>query len=120
MLDRVGDVLQHAAELAVVLVAEGFQVDLVRVDVRADEIEHLRRAVAVGDVRAAQAARLRFLEHVDGPFAGDQRLVVARRDDRRAMLNRDVDELLRRRASAARRRRDRAASGSSPSSGIAM
>ena len=51
-LDGVGDVFHHAAELAVVFGVEGFEIDLVRIDVGPDEIEHLRRAVAVGDVGA--------------------------------------------------------------------
>ena len=52
----------------------------------------------------AQPAALCLLEHVDRPLAGDQRLVVARDDARRAVLDREIDELPS--ASSSLRRRD--------------
>ena len=42
-----------------------------------EDVERLRRPVAVADISAAQSARFRFLENIDRPLAGDQRLVVA-------------------------------------------
>ena len=75
--DGAGDVLENAAELAIIFVGESFQIDFVGIDVGTDEVEDLGRAVAVGDVGAAQAAGFGDFEDIDGPFAGDQRLVVA-------------------------------------------
>jgi hypothetical protein len=87
------DVDQDAAEPAVVFVVETFQIDLVGVHVGADEIEHLRGGVAVGDVGAAQAAGAGLLEDFHGPFAGDERLVVAGGDDGSAVVDGQIDEL---------------------------
>src|SRR6185437_11133244 len=95
-LDRVGDVLHDAAKLAVVFRVVGFEVDLVGIDKRPDEVEHLRGAVAVGNVGAAQAAGARFLEDIDGPFTGDEGLVVTGGDHGRAVLYSQIDQLRRR------------------------
>src|SRR5205814_2073933 len=92
-LDRVEYRLQYAAEIAVVAVVESLEVDLVQIDVRRDVVENLRRAVAVRHVRTDQALFLRFLENFDGPLRGDERLVVGRGDDLRAMLLRQADEI---------------------------
>ena len=117
-LDRVEDRLQPSAELAVVPVVEALEIDLVEIDVRPQVLEHARRAVAVRDEAGDEAVRARFLEDLDRPLGGDERLVVGRDDDPRALTQR----VLRRarpasRRAAARSRPDRAAPATSPSSG---
>ena len=63
--------------LAVVAVVEALEIDLVGDDPGAEEVEHLRRGVAVGDEGAGQPGRFRLAEDGDGPLGGDERLVVA-------------------------------------------
>ena len=81
--DRVEDVLQGAAESAVVPVTERLQIDLVQPHVRPDVIEDLLGAVAIADVGADEIGLRRLLEHGDRPLRGDERLVVGRGEDRR-------------------------------------
>src|SRR2546421_944726 len=86
--DRVQDVLQYAAELAVAPVIHRLEVDLVAVGPGTDVVEHFGRGVAVRDKRRLEAARVRRLEHVHGPFGGDERLVVRRPDQLGALAER--------------------------------
>ena len=52
----VEDGLEAAAELTIVAIVEALEIDLVEIDPRAQVLEHLRRAVAVGHERRQQAA----------------------------------------------------------------
>ena len=92
-LDRIEHRLQSAAEVTVMGVRETFEIDFVEIDVGRDVIEHLLRSVSVGDVRADQAGLLRLLEDLHRPFRGDERLVVGRGDDLRAVLFGQADEI---------------------------
>src|SRR5262245_27165832 len=92
--DAVQDVLQRAAQRAVVAVVEALQVDLVGPDPGAEVVEHLRGGVAVGDEAADQAGGGGVAEDLDGPLGGDQRLVVAGDDQARALAPGDGDQLL--------------------------
>ena len=60
--DGARDVVQRAAEAAIVAVVELFEIDLVGDDPGAEIIEHFRRGVAVGDEGAGQPGRLRLAE----------------------------------------------------------
>jgi hypothetical protein len=79
-----------------VFVVEALQVDLVEVDVWADEVEDFGGAVTVGDVAADEAAGADLLEDFYGPFAGDERFVVGGDDDGRAVFEGELGELFRR------------------------
>ena len=76
------------------LVVEPLQVHLVEVDHGRRIVEHLRRAVAVGDV-GAPGPRRAPPEDRHRPFAGDQRLVVVLATTGAPSLGR-ADDLLRR------------------------
>src|SRR5262249_34410117 len=62
---------------AVVGVVEAFEIDLVGDDPGPQEVEHFGRGVAVGDEGAGEPGGAGLAENGDGPFGGDQRLVVA-------------------------------------------
>src|SRR5438105_7715844 len=74
--NAVHDVLELAAERAVILVAERLEVDLVEIWKGADVLEVVACGVAVGEVRRHEATRPRFLEYLNRPLGGDQGLVV--------------------------------------------
>ena len=78
------------------LVVHGLQVHLVEVDPGTDVVEHLRRPVAVGDVGRVEVSPLGFAEDRDGPFGGDERLVVGGHHGRRAALSGEPGEGFRR------------------------
>ena len=116
--DRVEDWLQPSAELAVVPVVEALEIDFVEVDVRPQVLEHARRAVAVRDESGDETVLARASRKtLDRPFDGDERLVVGRDDDPRALTARVLRPAppASRRA-AGRSRRGRAAPATSPSS----
>ena len=58
-------------------VVEALQIHLVSLDPRLQIVEDLRRGVAVGDKGTGQPRSLSLCKYGDGPFRGDQRLVVA-------------------------------------------
>src|SRR4051812_4656680 len=80
-LDGVENWLKASTELAVVRVVEALEVDFVQVNVRAQEVEHLRGGVPIRDETGHQPGSARFLEYGDSPLAGDQRLVVGANHD---------------------------------------
>ena len=65
-----------SAEFVVVAIVEALEIDLVEIEPRAQVFEDLRRAVAVGNESGEQAGGPCLFENSDGPFAGDERLVV--------------------------------------------
>src|SRR6266542_4236628 len=92
--NRVENILKDAAELPVVLVVHGLQVNLVEVHPGTNVVEHLSRAVAVGDVSGVETAPLRLLENGDRPLGSDEGLVVSGNDGRRAAFLRQAGQSL--------------------------
>ena len=74
--DRIEDGLQATAKLPIVAVVEALEIDFVQVDVRAQVLEHLRRAIAVRDEPRGEPLLPRLGEDRDRPLGRDERLVV--------------------------------------------
>ena len=70
-LNRLQDVVHFPAQLAVIAVRHGLEVDLVGIRPGADVLEHLLGGVAVGDKRRAEPRFASWLEDVDRPLGGD-------------------------------------------------
>ena len=99
-------------------VIEALQINFVKIHPRAQVFEHLRCAVAVGNVAGHQPRRRAFLEDSHRPFAGDQRLVVGADQDFGALAQGVAQQVLPAwRAWGATAARDRAAPARSPNSG---
>ena len=74
--DRIEDRLQATAELPIMAVVEALEIDFVEIDVRAQVLQHLRRAVAVGDEPRGEPLLPRLGEDRHRPLGRDERLVV--------------------------------------------
>ena len=90
--DGVDDVLEHAAQLAIPRIIHRLEIDLVAIGPRPDVVEHLGRGVAVRDEGGLETRGPRDLEHIDRPFGGDQRLVIRRAHQARAVAQGEGDE----------------------------
>ena len=77
--DGVEHVRQHAAELAVALVVEALQIDLVTGPRTAGGTRAPRACRCRSRRSRSEPVRLRLLEDLDRPLAGDERLVVGAR-----------------------------------------
>ena len=95
-VNRFCDVGERAAELPVMFLLETFQIHFVSHNPGAQKVQRFGRGVAVGDESAEQTGGLGLLKHGDGPFGGDQRLVIARHDKACFQFARGRDELFRR------------------------
>ncbi len=115
--DAVEDRSDAAAEFVVVAVVETFEIDFVEIEPGAQVFENLRSAVAVGNEAGDESRGFGFLEDGDGPFAGDQRLVVGADQNLCALGDGVADQRVRARFRAeARRRWGRAEPATLPSS----
>jgi hypothetical protein len=102
--DAVEDGADAASEFVVVAIVKTFQVDFVEIEPRADVVENLWSAVAVGDEPRKKPGGLGFFENCDRPFAGDERLVIGADQNFRALIKGVTYESLR---SGGEWRRDR-------------
>jgi hypothetical protein len=93
-----------AAEFVVVAIVEAFEIDFIQVEPGPHVVEHLWGSVAIGDEGGEQTCGFRLFENGDGPFAGDQRLVVGADHGFRALSEGFFDQRFRR---SPERRRDR-------------
>ena len=75
--DGVQDRAQPAAQFVIVAIVEALQIHLVEVHPGPQIFEHLGSGVAVGDESGDQPGGAGLAKNRDGPFAGDQRLVVS-------------------------------------------
>src|SRR5579864_265100 len=93
-----------STQLVIVPVIKALEVHLVEVNPGTQILEHLRRPVPVRNKAGEKAGRFGFLENSNGPFAGNQRLVVGAYQDFGALIECLAHQALRRRL---QRRRNR-------------
>src|SRR6266568_2842848 len=79
-------------------VVETLEVHFVEINPRVEILEDLGCPIPIRDESGFEAAGSGFLEHGDGPLAGDQRLVVSADEGLRALAQCVADQDLRRRA----------------------
>ena len=91
-----------AAEFVIVAIVETLEIDLVEIEMGAQEIEDLRRAVAVRNESGDEAGGFGFFENGDGPFAGDERLVVGADQNFCALIKGVADQRFGRRGDGGR------------------
>ena len=94
--NRSQHIRQLTAELAVTLVVESFQVDLIQLNVWAQVFEDALGGVAVGHICADQPDIPGRSQHLQRPLTGDQRFVVRRGDHRRPVTLGRFHDFLRR------------------------
>ena len=90
--DGVEDWREPSAQLAVMTIVEAFEIDLVRVDVRSKIFEDAWCSVAVRHKRGRESLSSRFAKDGDGPFHGDERLVVGGDDELCTLAQRILNE----------------------------
>jgi len=74
-----------AAEFVIVAVVEALEIHFIEIKPRANVVEDLRSAVAVGDEPGDESGGLGFFKNSDRPLAGDERLVVGADDNFRSL-----------------------------------
>src|SRR5258708_29650751 len=95
--DAVENRTDATTKFVIVAIVEALEIDFVQVNPGMQIFEYLWGGVAVGNERGQQSGGLGLFEDGDGPFAGDQRLVVSTDKDFGPLIESLAHQRLRRR-----------------------